>query len=96
MSLGGGQRTSISGSSTGARWSIASTWMKLSPRVRGICGFTCAITVLAASAAGFAQSTEIPRLQNPALSGGDTWIMATSSGSVVVNSPGASDRKTGV
>ncbi len=57
---------------------MRSAGILLSPRVRGIAGFTSAMTVRAASAAAFVTSTEIPRLHVPSGSGGATWTSATS------------------
>ncbi len=95
VTSGGG--TSTSGMSTGTSTSMSYTCRLESPCTRGICGFTCAMTRLAFSAAAFTTSTEMPRLQRPRSSGGDTWINATSIGNRPdLNSRGMSDRKMGV
>ena len=40
-------------------------WMNASPSVRGMCGFTSAITILADCAAAFVTPTSTPNEQNP-------------------------------
>ena len=96
-SFGSGSCTSISGSSAGTSTSMSWTYRKLLPSVRGMWGLTWAMTRLAFSAALLTMSTEMPRLHMPRLSGGVTWISATSSGSWPdVNRRGMSDRKIGV
>ena len=53
-------------------------WTKLSPRVRGIWRLIIAITVSAFSTAVLVASTPTPYEQKPCSSGGEMWIMATS------------------
>ena len=73
------------------------TWIPESPRVRGMRGFTWAMTSDAFSAALLTMSTDTPRLQTPRSSGGVTWIRATSSGRrPLENRRGISERKMGV
>ena len=58
---------------------MSCTCKRLSPRVRGMRGFTCAMTSPAFFAAALTMSTEMPRLHSPRSSGGETWIRAASS-----------------
>jgi hypothetical protein len=68
-----------------------------SPSVRGMRGFTSAMSSLAHSAAALTMSTDTPSEQKPCSSGGVTWISATSTGALpLLNSAGTSDRKMGV
>ncbi len=88
--------TSWMGSSTSTIASIWSTWMRPSPWVRGMRGFTWAMTVRAVWTAARVTSTETPREQNPWRSGGDTCTSATSRGRIPVRkSDGTSERNTG-
>ena len=54
--------------------------MKASPRVRGIDGLNCTMTVFAASTAACIASTDTPSEQNPWASGGVTLANTASSG----------------
>jgi len=70
---------------------------KLSPKVRGICGLTWAMTYEAFSTAALTVSTATPREQLPKASGGVTWTRATSMcRRWLLISLGISDRKMGV
>ena len=66
-----------------------SVWMKAAirsngttvfPCVRGICSLISAMMTRAESAAALAVSTEVPSVQQPCVSGGETCKSATSSG----------------
>jgi len=84
------------GSSTSTARSMWSTWISPSPCVRGMRGFTWAMTVRAVCTAARVTSTDTPSEQKPCRSGGETWMSATSSGrSPPRNSSGTSERKTG-
>ncbi len=85
------------GSSYGTSTSMSLTWMKLSPKVRGMLALTWAMTYLALAAAALTMSTDTPRLHSPLASGGVTLISATSIGiRPLSNSLGISERKIGV
>ena len=49
-------------------------WMKASPSVRGICGFSSAMTSFADWAADRFVETSTPKEQKPCSSGGVTWM----------------------
>ncbi len=94
-------RTGTSVSMTSSSWamsmSIPLTWMKLSPKVRGIRSLTWAMTYRALAAADLTMSTETPSEQSPCASGGVTAISATSMGTRPdSNWRGISERKIGV
>ena len=75
---------------------MSSTWMKLSPSVRGIERLSWTTTVFAARIAACIASTLVPREQKPCASGGVALTSTTSSGSArLSNSRGMSERKTG-
>ena len=70
--------------------------MKLSPRVRGIAGFSWAMTVRALCTAATFASTLVLSEQNPWMSGGLTLMSAISNARVpLLNRCGMSDRKIG-
>ena len=72
------------------------TWMKLSPRVRGIDRLSCTMTVFAARMAACMASTLVPSEQKPCASGGVALTRTTSSGiEPESNRCGTSERKTG-
>ena len=67
------------------------------PCVRGICSLISAMMIRAASAAALAVSTEVPSVQLPWRSGGESWRMAMSRGtSLSLKRPGMSERKIGM
>ena len=75
---------------------MSSTWMKLSPSVRGIDRLSWTTTVVAARMAACIASTLVPSEQNPWASGGVALTNTTSSGRAPLsNRRGTSDRKTG-
>ena len=91
-----GRWYSYGGTSTSTARSISSTWMKLSPSVRGMERFSCTITVFAAVIAACIASTDVPREQKPCASGGVAFTNTASSASAPdSNSRGTSERKTG-
>ncbi len=75
---------------------MSSTWMKLSPRVRGIDALSWTTTVLAARIAACIASTLVLSEQKPWASGGVAFTNTTSSGMArLSNRRGMSERKTG-
>mmetsp|Transcript_35464 Transcript_35464/g.111608 ORF Transcript_35464/g.111608 Transcript_35464/m.111608 type:complete len:209 (-) Transcript_35464:77-703(-) len=77
--------------------SMKLAWTRLSPCVRGTLGFTCAMITCAISQAATATSTLVPMEQYPCLSGGLTWMNATSIGMISRRKKlGISLRKHGV
>ena len=60
---------------------MSSTWMKLSPSVRGIAALSWTMTVVAARIAACIASTDAPSEQNPCASGGVALTRTASSGS---------------
>ena len=72
------------------------TWMKLSPRVRGIARLNWTMTVFAARIAACIASTDVPSEQNPWRSGGVALTKTASSGNAPESKRrGTSDRNTG-
>ena len=74
----GGGGYDASGSSTSTQQSIWLRCRQALPSVRGIDGFTWAITSGARRAAGSATLTETPRLRYPRASGGAQWTSTQS------------------
>ena len=72
---------SYGGTSTSTARSMSSTWMKLSPSVRGIDRLSWTMTVFAARMAACIASTLVPSEQKPWASGGVALTRTTSSGS---------------
>ena len=92
-----GPACSYGGTSTSTARSMSSTWMKLSPSVRGIDRLSWTMTVFAARIAACIASTDVPSEQKPCASGG---VALTKHGverqrAASSNSRGTSDRKTG-
>ena len=92
----GGWRYSVTGVSTATRASKRSICTKLSPWVRGIAGLTSAIAWRVTASTAGVRSTDTPRLTKPRASGGETWSIATSIGSLpLARSRGTSSRLIG-
>ena len=89
-------RCSYGGTSTSTARSMSSTWMKLSPRVRGIDRLNWTMTIFAARIAACIASTDVPSEQNPWRSGGGRVDEdRIERKRPRVESRGTSDRKTG-
>src|SRR5690606_40941549 len=76
---------------------MRSICMMPSPCVLGTFGLTWAMTIFAVWIAGRVISTDTPREQYPCLSGGETWMKATSIGKIFfLNNKCISLKKIGI